>query len=324
MVQQFIALSDNELAPALAAWVYPVLGFYPLNEAATKKAKEDIVKFLTFLNKHLLTRTFLVTEYVTLADIFIVSSLLLFYKHVFDPEFRAPFGNVNRWFLTCVNQPFFKEVIGELPLCVKMQVAQPKKAEPKAEPKKAEPKAEKPKKKKDADDDEPEEENYQDEKPKGKNPLDLLPKSSFVLDDWKRFYSNNETRPTACDWFWKNFDSEGYSIFKLDYKYNNELTLVFMSSNLIGGFFQRLESARKYAFGSLVILGEDNKNEITGYFVFRGSDIPQEVQDAADFESYKFTKVNPKEKAVQEAFNAVIAWDAKIAGKTFADGKIFK
>ena len=30
--------------------------------------------------------------------------------------------------------------------------------------------------------------------PKAKNPLDLLPKSSFNLDEWKRFYSNNETR----------------------------------------------------------------------------------------------------------------------------------
>ena len=29
-------------------------------------------------------------------------------------------------------------------------------------------------------------------KSKEKNPLDLLPPSPFIMDDWKRFYSNNE------------------------------------------------------------------------------------------------------------------------------------
>ena len=37
-----------------------------------------------------------------------------------DPEFRCPFVNVNRWFVTCVNQPQFLAVIGETKLCVKM------------------------------------------------------------------------------------------------------------------------------------------------------------------------------------------------------------
>ena len=49
----------------------------------------------------------------------------------------------------------------------------------------------------DDDDDKPVEE------PKPKNPLDLLPKSTFNLEDWKRFYSNNDTRGAggAIEWF---------------------------------------------------------------------------------------------------------------------------
>ena len=83
-----------------------------------------------------------------------------------------------------------------------------------------------------------------------------MPPSTFIMDEWKRVYSNNETRPTATNWFWEHFDPEGYSIWRVDYNYNDELAKVFMSSNLIGGFFNRLERARKYAFGSLVVLGE--------------------------------------------------------------------
>ena len=82
-----------------------------------------------------------------------------------------------------------------------MQVAQKKSAAKPVTPKpvtpKAEaPKAEAPKKQKKAanKDDEDDEPSYADEKPKGKNPLDELPKSSFSLDAWKRCYSNNDTR----------------------------------------------------------------------------------------------------------------------------------
>ena len=34
-----------------------------------------------------------------------------------DPEFRKPYVNVNRYFVTCVNQPEFKEVFGDVTLC---------------------------------------------------------------------------------------------------------------------------------------------------------------------------------------------------------------
>ena len=39
---------------------------------------------------------------------------------VLDPEFRKPYQNVNRWFTTLINQPEFKEVIGEFKMAEKM------------------------------------------------------------------------------------------------------------------------------------------------------------------------------------------------------------
>merc|ERR1719378_66070 len=42
------------------------------------------------------------------------------YKMVLDPAFRKPYGNVNRWFTTVVNQPNVKAVIGDFTLCTKM------------------------------------------------------------------------------------------------------------------------------------------------------------------------------------------------------------
>lgn len=43
-----------------------------------------------------------------------------FAPQVLEPSFRQPFQNVTRWFVTCVNQPQFKAVLGEVKMCEKM------------------------------------------------------------------------------------------------------------------------------------------------------------------------------------------------------------
>ncbi len=50
-----------------------------------------------------------------------------------------------------------------------------------------------------------------------------------------------------------------------------------MTANLLGGFIQRLDKVRKYAFGSLMIFGDEPKLEVTCVFVFRGKELPAEV-----------------------------------------------
>merc|ERR1712002_537942 len=162
-----MSMADNGILPAACTWVFPTLGIMQYNKNATDRAKEDIKAVLKSLNEHLLTRTFLVGERITLADITVVCTLLSLYKQVLDPAFRGSFGNVNRWFTTVVNQPNVKAVLGETVLCSKMAEFDSKKfaefsgkgdkkkeAKPKAEPaKKKEPEK---KKEKEA---EPEEDN---------------------------------------------------------------------------------------------------------------------------------------------------------------------
>jgi elongation factor 1-gamma len=83
----------------------------------------------------------------------------------------------------------------------------PKEKKEKAPPAPAQPKAEK-KPKKEVDDDDDDDKPYE-EAPKEKNPLDLLPKSTFNLEDWKRAYSNLDTRGAggSLEWFYQKFVS---------------------------------------------------------------------------------------------------------------------
>ena len=107
----------------------------------------------------------------------------------------------------------------------------------------------------------------------------------------------------------------------MDFKYNDELTQVFMSSNLIGGFFNRLEASRKYLFGSMGVLGETNNSVISGALVARGQDIKPVVDVAPDWESYEFKRLDLKDANDKAFFESALAWDLELDGKKWADGK---
>ena len=94
-----------------------------------------------------------------------------------------------------------------------------------------------------------------------------------------------------------------------------------MSSNQIGGFFNRLEASRKYLFGSLGVLGEANNSVISGVFIARGPDIKPVVEVAPDWESYTFAKIDLGKAEDKKYFEAALAWDLEIDGKKWADGK---
>ena len=142
------------------------------------------------------------TERITLADITLASVIARAAAVTLDAPLRAQIPNVIRHYETIVNQPSLKPIFGDITYLDKaLAFAPPPKEKKEAKPAAAPaPKAEKPKKvEEDDEDDVPKEE------PKAKNPLDSLPKSSFNLEDWKRAYSNKDTRgpDSALEWFYQ-------------------------------------------------------------------------------------------------------------------------
>jgi len=207
-----------------------------------------------------------------------------------------------------------------------MQVA-PKVEAKKEEPKKEQPKKEQPKPKKEQPKKDEDEEDFdleEKEEKKKPNPLDSLPPSKMVLDDWKRVYSNEDTRGKAIPWLWEHYDPEGYSIYFGDYKYNDECKKTFMTANLLGGFVQRLDKLRKYGFGSLIIFGEEPNLSVSVCFLFRGKEIPAEMTECDDAEHYNWRKADTNDAATRELIGDFWAWDGSFGGRKFNQGKIFK
>lgn len=275
-VLSFLSLADNELLPAVHAWVFPMIGIIQFQKNNVERAKQDLKAALGALNARLVHQTFLVGERLTLADIVVFATLLTAYEHVLDPSFRAPFGSVTRWFTTVLNQPQVKAVVKNFTLCAKaaefdakkfaefqaktgaagqQKEQKEKKKEAKPAPAKKEKKEAEPAEEMDAA------EMALAEEPKSKDPFDAMPKGTFNFDDFKRCYSN-EDEAKSIPYFFEKFDPEHYSIWYGEYKYPEELTKVFMSCNLITGMFQRLDKMRKQAFASVCLFGEDNNSMV--------------------------------------------------------------
>merc|ERR1712156_1153876 len=233
-------------------------------------------------------------------------------------SFRKPFLNVTRWFTTVINQPNAKAVIGSFTLGSKMAEFDAKKfAE--FSGKAGGGKKKKEEKKEDPADDIPAE-------PKKKDPFESMPKGTFDLEEWKRFYSNND-EDESIKWFWEHFDHENYSIWRGDYKYNDELTMVFMSCNLIGGMFQRLEKLKKNAFASCCLFGKDNDSSISGIWVFKGHELAFELSEdwQIDYASYDWKKLDSKSEECKKLVGQYWKWEGEDQkGRAFNQGKILK
>ena len=331
-IAEWCAFADTEIVQYHGVCQGMVAGWLAYAKPTYTSLFTKLEQRLATLNKVLEDKTFLVGDRMTLADIFVASAVFSAFTgrgHV-DKATRAKYGNVARHMETIVKNPKLVEVFGEFEYVesAPQYVAPKKDAKPKAE-KKAEdkPKAEKapkaPKEKKPVEKDDDEEEPLVPEEPKAKNPLDDLPKSEFNLENWKRVYSNSDG-DVAMKFFKENFDANGFSIWRADYKYSNELTLTFMSSNLVGGFFTRLEGSRKYLFGSMGVLGKTNDSHISGVLVCRGDDILPVVQVGPDWESFTYTRLSLDNeddlKYIEKAFD----WTLELDGRAWVDGKNFK
>merc|ERR1712130_892265 len=162
--------------------------------------------------------------------------------------------------------------------------------------------------------------------PKAKDPLAALPKGTFDLEEWKRFYSNND-EDDSIKWFWEHFDAEHYSIWRSDYKFNSELTMVFMSCNLVGGMFQRLEKMKKNAFASAILFGENNNSSISGIWVWKGQELAFDLCEywAIDSGSYDWKKLDPKSDECKKLITQYWKWEGTdLEGRKFNQGKILK
>jgi len=318
-VDSWVDWCQNELEIPVSMWIYPIFKFMPPNHAQVKRAKADTRKALAVLESHLESRSFMVGSKVTLADIVLVSVLVYPMKMVFDANFRSSFPSVTRWFMTCVAMAEFTDVVNEVNLC-KEAMALPKgekkaKKGGKKEKKAKKVVAKKPKKKKAA---------------RIRHPLDMLEKSTFILDTWKKTYSNSKPNYyKSMDWLWANFEQEGYSLWTCKYKFNKEMQVDWLCSNKIAGYTQRLDDVRKWTFGVMGVL--DTKEAlghytVEGAWITRGQTMKFLLDAHEEGDTFEWTRIEGAPTDVQKKYIADLWCGEKFeaTGVDIYDSCVFK
>ncbi|KAK4271047.1 hypothetical protein QN277_019797 [Acacia crassicarpa] len=313
-VEQWIDFSSLEIDANILSWYRLRMGqttYLPSAEVmkAEEAAISSLKRALGALNTHLASNKYLVEPFFTLADIIMTCNLLMGFTQLMTKSFTSKFPHVERYFWSLVHQPKFRKILGEVKQAETVVEEKPKEAEEEEAP-----------------------------KPKPKNPLDLLPPSKMILDEWKRLYSNTKIifprlysnpktifREVAIEGFWDMYDPEGYSLWFCDYKYNDENNVSFVTMNKVGGFLQRMDLARKYGFGKMLVIGSESPFKVKGLWLFRGQEIPQFVIDECyDMELYEWKKVDISDEAQKELISQMIEDCEPFEGEPLLDAKCFK
>jgi elongation factor 1-gamma len=301
-VDQWLDFTSTSLNVPRDAWLGPVINQKECDPAVTKVKKATVLGALRGFNTYLLNETFLSGNEITIADIYLFVSCIDLMSLVLAKSSLKPLGNVVRHFTTMLNNPACA-CVGAVEFCVKEAVApKPKKVEVvvKKEEKKVEKKAE-----------------------------NALPPSKMVLDTVKKsFFSELPFNPKFFDNFWSDvYDPEGYCCYTAVYNYNEENEIFWQTQNLLGGYVQRLDGARKVAFGRMMLTGSDEETRpwiLHGAFVFRGPIVPIEVSDGnPQSEYYTWTKIDTNTEEGRAKFQEYMTGDS-VNGLSVLDGRYFK
>ena len=267
------------------------LGAYTKNTLNSAELQAGIDNASNFLQSHLdplfLKQTFAVGERITIADIVLACSLYFLVPTEHKDALFKGADNVARWYNLITNTGTVKNHLNSHPLCSSTS----------------------------------------DKPDKKSSPLDELPESTFILDAWKRQYSNDKNlRECSMPWFWNHFDPKGYSLWYMRYeKTEGENVVDYATANMLSGFLQRLDNNfRKYSFAVLNVIGEKGNFDIQGVWLIRGNEIPNELKEHPSFQYYEFKRLNQNDTRDKALIEDYWCNDDVVEGRSISSCKVWK
>jgi elongation factor 1-gamma len=235
-----------------------ITGFKSKDENIFAIAIGELMQELVKIDKHLTFKTFFVGYKASFADVVLATILHPLFTFVLSQELRQNIPNLLRHFTFMMSIKEISSVTGRARLCEVTQKpadtsnipvisltastmsATSDKAQGKKQTKDKKPnqsKIEEGKPKKEEKDEKDGDE--KEIKVTSKNPLDNLPPSPLILDDFKKEFLNTKEKKASLEKLWQKFDANGYSLWFLHYnKSPDQGKIIFRTKNLKGNFLQ--------------------------------------------------------------------------------------
>ncbi|CAD8159114.1 unnamed protein product [Paramecium octaurelia] len=312
-VRQWLDFTSLELEPTLLGLLLPILGYEQTTPQKQEEVKKELNWKLKILENHFKANNFLVGEQLTIADLNLASYFQGLFSFAFDKQFRGTIPNITRWYKYISELPAFVNYYGKTKYCVKafpfqyeqqqqQQQQQPQQQKQQQQKQQAQ-NTQQPQQQKPA----PKEEDDEDKPKKQQCEFDLLPQSTFNIDDWKRQFLASKDFAAEFKNFWTIFDSQGWSIWIIKYiKAEQEGKVLISFRNNCNGFLQRTDPHfKKWAFAIHGVYGDVPDLQISGAWIWRGTEVPSFLKDHPTFEYLQLTKLDaskPQDRALFEEY----------------------
>lgn len=328
IVDQFLDVALTELLPSLTTTLYAIFGFKPADKEVLKAAKQETFTILKIFNEKLSHSKYLTGEHLTIADIQLATFLNLAFRVTFTEEQRKPFTKLVEFFVRVAVLPEFTKYHGRPHFAAKefqtvaavegAKTAPKKEAAKKDAPKKDAPKKEAPKKEAPKKEEKEEEEEAASTGP-----------AKWNLYDYKTLYANAKDKEEAIADLVANYNPAEMCIYHLHYqKYDGDGKVLYQFNNMKNNFVQRCDPARKKAFGTYSIYGDEPNLEISGVWLFLGAEIPKEMNENPAFEYHDLKKLDitkPEDlQIIRENWTRTVEDESIVEGLTLRSFTSFK
>eukprot|EP00347_Sterkiella_histriomuscorum_P012730 403367437 len=290
LIDQWVDYVSSSIAPVSNIIQNHLFGHEESDPKTFSLILNQLKTTLKVFESQLKLKNFLVGYQMTLADVALVSSLVVPLQTVLDAGYRKDtIPNLSRYAQIILDTPTFLQVFGRIHLSKKQlnpkfdfsklekkpqQEKQPKQI---AAPKKVEQKP--------------------TEEVKQPSWEDLLPPTTFDFFNYKTLIVNAADKKEALSTLWSQWENSAFSFWFIHYqKYEGEGKTLATTNNLMNGFMQRMDDKmRKHALGVLGVYGEEPELEIMGVFMWRGVNVIQPMEEHPQFEYYTKRQLNVAE-----------------------------
>lgn len=323
-INQWIEFATCEINNCQKSIIYPIFGWVEFSKEKSNKDDFKLKEYLLILEKELKNKNYLVGNRLTLADIILFRYLRYFMMLQFPEGKRNNLlPNITKWFENIMNskeaiKAYGKTILCKTPIKPFMQTInrKPYLIYNEANKEKMEKGEEKEFNEKNT--------NKKDEKKESNSDITI---SKFNLEEFKQSFLNNKNKEEEMKNFWKKYNLEDYSLWWIenqnlpDKGKNLESAINFKKT-----FLQQLDSFRNNCFAVHGVYGTKGNYKIRGVWIWRGKDIPKEIEKNDYYDYLTIRELDHKQKEDVELINdywTKLNENDKVQGRFAADCNYF-
>lgn len=115
-ILMWLSFTNCEVLTTIASAFKPLIGQLPYNKAQVERSLKYLEEVNGVLESRLTENTYLVGSRATFADYFSAGLLVRGFNYLYGTQWRQQHPAITEWFTRMINEPFLKDVFGEVEL----------------------------------------------------------------------------------------------------------------------------------------------------------------------------------------------------------------